>query len=74
MNKGRIFDLSPGVVGQVRKTLIRRVLKQKEGPHMTSIGRSVILVAGAQEFPETQGCCIIERLSGRAYHSSSDLC
>ena len=54
MNKGRIFDLSPGVVGQVRKTLIRRVLEQKEGPHMTSIGRSVTLVAGVEELRETQ--------------------
>ena len=39
--KRRIFDLSPGVVGRVRKTLIHRVLEQEEGPHETSIGRSV---------------------------------
>ena len=54
MHKGRIFDLSPGVVGQVRKTRIRRVLEQKEGPRMMSIGRSVTLVTGVEELRETQ--------------------
>ncbi len=52
LNQGRILDLSPGVVGHARKTLIDRVHKQKEGPHKTSIGRSVILVAGVEELLE----------------------
>ncbi len=53
--QGRILNLSPGVVGRVRKTLIDRVHEQKEGPHETSIGRSVILVIEVEELRETQG-------------------
>ena len=44
LNWRRILDWSPGVVGQVRKTLIDRVLKQEEGPYKTSISRSVTLL------------------------------
>ena len=63
------MDLSPGVVGQVSKTLIDRVLKQEEGPHKTSIGRSVtpllfrrelsIRVEGVSQLEEgTEGCLL----------------